>query len=357
MTRRIKVSNDSYSDNEVNESNEPEDLHADVNAISDDVSAMTARLSFEEVLNTLNQRLGQLQSINDELRRLRSRGFVYWPNLEQQLAEAKRTADKVTNDAKHESQRAGQQLRSALTGLSQRAQTLQRAHRIDGNALDALMSERDRIETELASIETRIQAAANPFTQLVDTVAAGVAGSHYTMDQYDQASFRCRAEENPLAVAAATWEDSPQGALEGVLYLTDLIIRFERTAGGQRGLVFEKPIGHIASSEDSERGWFAKDEVLTLSFQGGGPSRVTLVMKSADSKSIDSFIEAARSGQVVAWKVQRANAPIAQSAAVPVKWPNECDNCGAKIAAPVRGQMEVVCAYCKKNYPVEFAKE
>jgi hypothetical protein len=338
-----------------NADDSPVDLHADVNAIADDVSAMTERCSFADVLKTLNDKRGQLQSLHDELRRLRSRGFMYWPNLEQQLSEAQRSADKVSQDARNETHRAGQQLRNVLTALSQRVAQMQRSHRLDDYAVDALAAERDRAESELAAVETRIQTAANPFTQLVDTVAAGVAGSHYTMDQFDQASFRCRAEENPLAVAAATWEDSPQGPINGIFYLTDLVLRFE-TLVGQRALLIEKPVGHITASEDSERGWFAKDEVLTLRFAGGGPAQVTLVMKSADSKSLDQFIEAARSGQIVSWKVQKPNAPIAQSAAVPVKWPNKCDNCGAAISAPVRGQMEVVCAYCKKNYPVEFAK-
>ncbi|MBL8678179.1 MAG: hypothetical protein JNK05_03395 [Myxococcales bacterium] len=338
---------------------DPADLANDVAAIRDQSSDLLQRLSFSTALDALNQRHAKLQQIEDELRRLRSRNFVFWPNLEQQLGQAKQLASRAMTDSRNEAQRASQQLRGAIDQLARNASSLASRGRVSDNQVDNLAAERDRVESQIAAVEQRIEALTEPFTKLVDTVAQGVAGSHWTMDQFDQACFRPRAEEHPLAVAAAHWEDCPQGACDGMLYITDLVLRFERTAG-QRSLAFERAMGHIGSSDDSERGWIMKDEVLTLSFHpsSGAPQRATLVMKSADSKSIDDFIERARSGQLVAWMVprqQQANVPIADTAKTPVRWPNECDHCGATIAAPVRGQMEVVCAYCKKRYPVEFA--
>jgi len=335
------------------------DLHQDVNAIRDEASSLLEKLSFASALDGLNQRHAKLQQIEDELRRLRSRNFMFWPNLEQQLTQAKQLAQRALQDARAEAQRASQQLQGSIEQLARNASSLATRSRLDHNQVDNLGAERDRIEAQIIAVEQRINAIAEPFTKLVDTVAQGVAGSHWTMDQFDQCSFRPRAEEHPLAVAAATWEDCPQGATEGVLYITDLVLRFERTQGS-RALLFEKAMGHIGASEDSERGWFIKDEVITLTFNpaSGAPNRATLVMKSADSKVIDDFIERARSGQLVAWmvpKTEQSAVPIADTAKTPVRWPNKCDNCGATIAAPVRGQMEVVCAYCKKRYPVEFA--
>lgn len=335
------------------------DLHQDVNAIRDEASSLLEKLSFAPALDGMNQRHNKLQQIEDELRRLRSRNFMFWPNLEQQLAQAKQLAQRAMTDARNEAQRASQQLRAPIDQLARNASSMATRSHLQNNQVENLGAERDRVESQIRAVEERINAIAEPFTKLVDTVAQGVAGSHWTMDQFDMGSFRPRAEEHPLAVAAATWEDCAQGACEGVLYLTDLVVRFERTQGA-RSLLLEKAMGHIGSSEDSERGWFVKDEVLTLQFSpaSGAPQSATFVMKSADSKSIDDFIERARSGQLVAWMVprqQQSNVPIADSARTPVRWPSECDNCGATIVAPVRGQMEVSCSYCKKRYPVEFA--
>ncbi|MDP3278591.1 MAG: hypothetical protein Q8Q09_25600 [Deltaproteobacteria bacterium] len=336
-----------------------QDLNADAQAISDDATSLLQRISFAAPLQELNDRYAKLQQLHDELRRLRSRGFSFWPNLEQQLAEARRTADHAIGTARNESQRAAQQLRQQAEALGRNAANLASRNRLSVAQVDGVASERDRLEAQTQAVEQRIASVAEPFTKLVDTVSAGVAGAHWTMDQFDQASFRVRAEESPLAVAAATWEDCPQGAAPGVIYLTDLMIRFERTTG-QRSTMIERAIGHIASSEDSERGWFMKDEVLTLRFQPntGNPMSAVFVLGSADSKSFDDFIERARSGQLEAWRVQRTaqSAPVAHSAAMPLKWPSKCDNCGAAIVAPVRGQTEVVCAYCKARYAVEFAK-
>lgn len=335
------------------------DLHQDVNAIRDEASNLLQKLSFASALDGLNDRHAKLQQIEDELRRLRSRNFMFWPNLEQQLTQARQLAQRAMQDARGEAQRASQQLRGTIEQLARNASSMATRSHLDNNQVENLGAERDRVESQITAVEQRINAIAEPFTKLVDTVAQGVAGSHWTMDQFDQGSFRPRAEEHPLAVAAATWEDCPQGACEGVLYITDLVLRFERTQGS-RAVLFEKAMGHIGASEDSERGWFVKDEVLTLQFNpaSGAPQGATLLMKSADSKSIDDFIERARSGQLVAWMVpksQQSAVPIADTAKTPVRWPNECDHCGATIAAPVRGQMEVICAYCKKRYPVEFA--
>ncbi len=335
------------------------DLHNDVNAIRDESSALLEKLSFTSALDQMNQRHAKLQQIEDELRRLRSRNFMFWPNLEQQLTQARQLADRAMADARGEAQRASHQLRGAIEQLARNASSMATRSHLANNQVENLGAERDRVESQITAVEQRIHAIAEPFTKLVDTVAQGVAGSHWTMDQFDQGSFRPRAEEHPLAVAAATWEDCPQGACEGMIYITDLVLRFERTQGS-RGVLLEKAMGHIGSSEDSERGWIMKDEVLTLSFNpaSGAPQKATFVTKSADSKSIDDFIERARSGQLVAWmvpKTQQGAVPIADTAKTPVRWPSECDNCGAAIVAPVRGQMEVLCAYCKKRYPVEFA--
>jgi|LNFM01.1.fsa_nt_gb hypothetical protein len=338
---------------------DPADLANDVAAIRDQSSELLQRLSFSTALDALNERHARLQQIEDELRRLRSRNFVFWPNLEQQLQQAKQLASRAMTDSRNEAQRAAQQLRAPIEQLARNASGMAARGRLTDNQVDNLAAERDRVEAQLDAVEQRIGALTEPFTKLVDTVAQGVTGSHWTMDQFDQGSFRPRAEENPLTVAAAHWEDCPQGACDGILFITDLVLRFERTQG-QRSVVLERAIGHIGSSEDSERGWVFKDEVLALSFHpsSGAPQRATMVMKSADSKGLDDIIERARSGQLVAWMVpkrQQANAPIADTAKTPVRWPNECDHCGATIAAPVRGQMEVVCGYCKKRYPVEFA--
>lgn len=335
------------------------DLHADVAAIRDDAASLLQRLSFASVLDEINQRHARMQQIEDELRRLRSRNFVYWPNLEQQLTQAKQLSERAMSDSRGEAQRAAQQLRAAIDQLARNASSLAARGGLSHHQVDNLAAERDRVEAQLSAVEQRIQGLVEPFTKLVDTVAAGVQGAHWTMDQFDQATFRPRAEEHPLAVAAALWEDCPHGACEGLLFITDLMFRFERTQG-HRALALERAMGHIGASDDSKRGWIIKDEVLTLSFHpsAGAPQRATFVMKSANAKSVDDFIERARSGQLVAWMVQRqqqASVPIADSARTPVRWPNKCDHCGAAIAAPVRGQMEVVCAYCKRRYPVEFA--
>lgn len=337
-------------------------IRSDVEGLHGDAMALVERLSFAGPLQALNERYAQVQPLADNLTRLRSRGFVWWPNMESELAEAQRTAQQAIKNAQGEAQRASGQLRGAVDNLARKAQSFLSMGRLQNQvpAIDALDMERERVRAQLDAAEQRIHALAEPFTKLVDKLSAGVNGSHWTMDEFDKASFRPRAEENPLSVAAATWEDSPQGAAEGRFFLTDLMVRFEREISGARTVLLEKPVGMITASDDSERGWVFKDEVLTLQFraEGGGPTRATLLFKSADSKVMDDFVERLRSGQLDAWRVRRTNAsvPLAQSAAVPVKWPSVCSSCGAALEAPVRGQTEIVCAYCRSRFPVELAK-
>lgn len=345
------------------EQGNPEDqARQDVEAIYRDAMSISERTSFSSALQALNERHAQLQPLADHLTRLRSRGFPWWPNMEQELAEARRLADQSLRNAQSEAQRASSQLRSAVDGVAQRAQNfLSRGNLMNQvSAIDALDMERERVQTQVNAAEQRINAMAEPFTKLVDKLKGGVDGSHYTMDQYDAASFRVRAEENPLSVAAATWEDSPQGSVEGSFYLTDLMVRFEQNSNGTRRVLLEKAVGALTASDDSERGWFFKDEVLTLQFRSGegGPTKCTLVFKGTDSKAMDEFVERVRSGQLDAWKVRRTQGSVqlASSAAMPVKWPNVCLNCAAPIEAPVRGQTEVVCGYCRSRFPVELSK-
>lgn len=345
--------------------NEDFDPHAAVQELRNDAHALEQSLGFQQELQALEARLGQLQTLQSTLTSVRSRGFLWWPSMEQQLQQAQQQAQGVRRSVQQATGDATRTLRQRAAALSRSLGQLHVPHRANerfNEQMESLASECESLQAERNAAAGRVQALAQPLEQALASVEQGLRGAVGTLDEFDKASFRVRADESPLCAAWCTWEDSPRGAVESMLFLTDTVLRVEAlppAGGGARVLLLEMPAGALVDSTDSERGWLFKDEVLTLTpRQGSGFPRLTLVFKSADSKLMDDLVEKMRSGELNAHRVARPGGGAAQQADTgrqPVRWAQQCEACGAAIEPPLRGQAQVTCAYCRRSYPVEFA--
>lgn len=349
-------------------------LEAELAFVESTAAGLQQRLSFADVLGEIHQRVQSLGAIEEKLKRARARGYVYGAELEPKLEASRRGATTAAETARTESEKVARSLAS-------RVQSLQRdIGKVAGGdvlrnegAIGSVAQEVRAVASAIEGAEKRVRELAAPFTAVVDELSHKLDAAHWMLDQFESASFKQQPEENPLACFKAVWEDPPGGSkLEGMLFLTDLRMRFE----GQEEVVVERtflffksrsewhkklmsdvPVGNVLSSDDSERGLIIKDQLLTLSFRNAQNvvQRATFELKDVGARSVDTLVEQLRTGDMLR---QRYNGPMPEGSnvGVPVRWPTQCANCGAALTPPVKGQTLITCEYCNARFEVTLGQ-
>jgi hypothetical protein len=342
------------------------------NAISSAENAAN-RLTFESALAEVNHRVGALGKAAEEVARSRARGYIWAADLEQKLQQAQAMATKSVDTARAESQRASRELKGRADQALQRAQRLRGrpAHTVE-NEINALSSEASGLSSAIDAAERKIAEAVKGFTETVDGLTQRLAAVHFTLDCFEKTAFKLQPEENAVLAVKATWEDSPQGKKEGVLLFTAHRLRFEHLEEVvlERSFIFfasrtdtkrtpmlDVLIGQLVASDHSARGLLFKDELLTLTFRPsqGVPAKTTFEIDGSAAKDIDTVIEQLRSGDMARARYQ-GPMPEGSNVGVPVRWPERCENCGAALTPPVRGQNLITCDYCRAQHPVELGQ-
>jgi hypothetical protein len=332
-----------------------------------------ARLSFDGVLGEINAKVQSLGKAAEDVARARARGYVWAGDLEDKLGRAQSLSQSAVSTARAETQRAARELKGRADAL------LSHVNRVSGRPAHTVHQEAHALGSEAAGLSAAVDAAerraresVGPFAGTVDELVAQLTRVHFTLDSFEKASFRLQPEENPVLAVKATWEDSPQGNREGLLLFTAHRIRFEHTeevvlersflffasrTETRRALLLDGLIGQLGASDDAERGLVFKDQLLVLQFRPGAnlPAKATFELDGCTAKEVDTLIEQLRSGDTQRGRYQ-GPMPAGSNVGVPVRWPSKCENCGAELTPPVRGQNLIACDYCHGQHPVELGQ-
>ncbi len=332
-------------------------------------SGATGRLLFEDALAEVEQRAASLSALGESVARARARGYVWGADLETTLAQA-------TSGAAQHVAAARTEARSAGAALRRQAEELDRSVRRAGSGdllrqageVNRTAAAARGLDEAINAARARVLAAAGPLNAAVESLGARLQRAHWTLDCFESASFRMQPEENPLFAAKATWDDHPGGAVPGLLLCTGHHVRFEvveevvlersfvffasRTEQ-RRKLAFDAAVGHLRATEPGERGLLMKDQLVTLRFasQPGLPSTVTLVLPDDRGQDVHGVLSQIRAGDFERGRFQGAM-PAGSNVGRPVRWPEECSTCGARLQPPVRGQTYVTCEYCNARFDV-----
>jgi hypothetical protein len=335
---------------------------------------VTRDLAFADEIESVTKRRAGIGKLQEELARARTRGWVWgggWEASMAGLAElgARSTAE-VSNNASIGTARFRTQLDQVRGRLSRTAVTA--ANRA---ALGQLEDDANDLKRAVDAEQSKLQALAKPFVDAFDGLQKEIVDAHKHLDRFQSARFQLQAGENPYRTSECTWQDCPQGTVNGFLYLTDKRVRFEQketvttkkflffTASSEdkHELLLDEPVGNIARSDDSTKGLVFKDQLVTLTWQGARIQKSTFDINSGETaKDWDTWIEELRSGQL-AHRMMKPGAGGPGAAAppptmgMPVNAPTKCSACDASLDAPVRGVTVLVCKYCGQRHDLQFA--
>ncbi len=326
--------------------------------------------AFTDELEAITDRVAGLAELQAELQRLDARAWIWTGELSARIAPLPEAGRAAQAQIQAETAQAKAELYPRAVALVSQVQATPPAAGMEP-AFAQLEGQIEKLEDRVQSLAKRIDAISEPFVKAYDQVKAGVRQGHKHMDRFDEAQLPLLPEENPYTTVKATWEDAPGEKTEGMLFLTDLRLRFQGVkevatkkflfitteSKTVRELMLDVPIGHLASSEDSKRGMIIKDQLITLGWKREAQVRgdqTTFEVHEGSAKSWDSTIEEIASG-AVRRLVRCAEPATGASAGEPVEWATNCSACAAPMPTPVKGQTSTQCPYCGQNHPVVVA--
>lgn len=315
----------------------------------------------------------QITHLPAKLSELRTKGYMFksyletnaqsiradWPTLRNQV---QREIDNRVRDLAEDLRRAENAVRSLIA--------------YKGKALALAESALTRAESELDSVQRRVDAANSAVNGMFDRKKADVSQLVREIDRClewlswaDKASFGFQPGEALVEATKGQWlQDGDKEGPKGILFLTDRRIIFEqREKVAKKKVLFittaseevqevkwEAPLGALteAAASEARKALVLKRELLTLKFKPPATIREVLVeLSGADSDAWRALINRVLAGDIETERVAGAAQPAGQQAAVSA--PSKCPSCGATLDVQVvKGMSAIKCPFCGTNIPL-----
>jgi ribosomal protein S27E len=205
-----------------------------------------------------------------------------------------------------------------------------------------------------------MEAMYRPLQQNVEQTRQQIEEIRKVLDQIDEAGFELYPAEDPVAICRARYIEREEEGPEGILYLTDERLIFERkekvatkkflfiTTEKQtvQDLIFAVPIGQVEQAKASDqRKLLSRKEMLELVFAPEADlNSATLRLLDAENEEWAALIGRVKSGEIAKERTHPKDEAIVEAAQAA---PTKCTTCGATLAVPiVRGMREITCEYC-----------
>jgi len=292
-----------------------------------------------------------------KIEEVRARGYVFQNFLENKInvlaekwaeiqSRVSREITRRTRELEQDSDTAENALRQAASGSSSQV----------SRAESALST----FESKVRAAQSAVEAMYKPLQQNVSQTRQQVTQIGRMLDLIEEASFQLYPAEDPVAVCKAQYLEREDEGPEGLLYLTDARLLFERkeqvatkkilfiTTEKEtvQEFVFEVPIGQIDEVTASDKKKFLKrKEMLELLFAPEADlSGATLRLLDARNEEWAKLIGRVKSGEIAKERTQPKDEAVVEATRAA---PTKCSTCGATLSVEiVRGMQEITCEYC-----------
>lgn len=241
----------------------------------------------------------------------RDKGYKFQKDLEEiafdAMSQWQKIRDEVVENIEKQAETAAQTLNPVNKSLKTLNANINNA--VQGaKSIGALESEIDRAATKLRDIENKIDNAYSGIESQASKLNYRLTKLHWALTQLDEASFQLAEEENLYMAVAARWDQEGKNDPEGVLYLTDKSLIFERKEKVAtkkvlfittvKELVQEtmltKPLTEVKSTKAQSKGLFGHQDFLVVKFDD---QEIPFHINGQDSEKWSHMIKDAKSGK------------------------------------------------------------
>ncbi len=309
--------------------------------------------------STVRSLENEVIQLSDEIAAVRKRGYVFAATMEKEAKQLRsrwileeRAAKKIIRDADAHLKKL---VRDAERQLGVAEKRL--------NLHDDVERKLDLIETEADGVSERVNDSLRDVRDGVNKVKQTLREATKLLDALTDASFDLYPDEHAVAMRPA--ENIGRNEGEGILFLTDKRILFERRekrATKKRffitvesemvtEVVWEAPIGAIVSMTAKDKGGFigiGDKDLLMLTFADDvrdAPEKVTVrFRKYSDNEAwAETLLPYVKSGKIAEERIDVTESSTEFDTS---NLPTICPTCKAPLPKIYRGMHQVECEFC-----------
>ena len=291
------------------------DISSEVASLGSSLDDLQRRSTFNNVaaeINNLDNTLTNLIAISESAR---SEGYIYQNDIDNLAYQLKTQWDASRTQLFNNLQQQASMMQNRLPSLSPQIQNL---NRVLSNPVDArplIQSTHTQVNNLLQTvdqIERSLENDYNPIKTQAERLTTRLTNIHWAMDQLTGAVFKLSSEEALVIAVSARWDKEGKEDPEGVLYLTNKSLIFERkekvatkkvlfiTTASQlvQEALINQPLTNIRNIRAENKGLFKNQDYLFVQFSDPKLGEVAFHINGQESKDWASLVERARSGQI-----------------------------------------------------------
>ncbi len=358
-------------------SNAAADFASQLAALQDRWDQARGQATLSSVYDQLEDLTTTVTGLDPALEDLRAREYIFGRGWEARVAEIQKQWPAQRRDAVRQLERERRSLNSAVATVADFVSRAARSR--DGALVDTADDRVWSFERRVREAEQRVRGSFDQVGASVSALRAEFAQARAVLEAVDAASFSLFPDEHPFAVVEAAWEAKGNEPIEGMLFLTDSRVIFEKRDRVTtkkflfipterkmvQELLWQAPVGgvDVLDVQDEKRFLRRNKELLVLRMDGGeGPPEVVVDLKRGTNETWSQWIRRAREGRLEAERfvatppaadVTGTRAPASSESDGPEseqpaaqKLPTRCPSCGAALPTIYKGMHQVTCDYC-----------
>ena len=341
-----------------------EQVKSDIEGLQSSLRDLQSSARLTEIRDRVEDLGTTAQGLTQRIGALRQRGYAFEPGLEKQALDLGKEWSRIEPGIKSELQRES-------LGLERSLQPLElEITRIAGENLTPVMkrprveklkAEVNTLEGRIEAVEGKIRGGFDQFGSRLQVLQSQLGKLEWMLAELGEASFELLATESGIMAVKAVWARSEKQAKddpEGVLYLTDQRILFERKekVATQKvlfvttkkelvqELLWQAPVGLVEETKSRKEGFLNKDDYLDLWFARGGPLDVAHLHIWQRGDEWQALINRAKAKEFDANRAIPIDEEVLNRVA---NAPTKCPSCGGAIKQVIlRGLENINCEYC-----------
>jgi|GEM_PF-4515393 len=335
-----------------------------LSSIQNDITDLKRKYLFDDVFGNIRDIEKKLNGIENGIRTVRQKGFVYGKEWEKMVIDYKGELPRIKTSIQTESNNIANihsftldQMVSEISSMRSDFETNPANYY---SHIDSVESRISPIKSLIKDADNKLKAIIQPMEEKLNTLDKRIKRIDNGFEQIEKASFKLLEGESPVDAWSAQYLKEGKKGPKGMIFLTDKRFRFEQNEDvvvsrrflvvtkkeRRQELLIDEPIGLIVSSKDSEKGFFlARKEMLHLDFEHGAKIREATFRTNVDSKEIDDVLDSVISGGIS--KTITDEGTKTEEKTLPKI--DKCPACGASFTKPiVKGMTHIRCEYCGK---------
>lgn len=292
----------------------PAELSAEISSLDTALTDLNSKASLESTFSEMNQLATDLNDLVALVESARAEGYRYQGSLDNEIYSLKSQWDTLHPQLFDRAQMQTQTLQARLPGVYNQvnvvnnnlyhAAAARSAIQLAHTQINGVLQNADQVERNLEGQYQPLRDQAWKYKQRLTQI-------HWAMDQLAAAKFRLAEGELLVMAVAARWDQEGKDDPEGILYLSNRRLIFERkekvavkkilfiTTASElvQEVLIDRPMDAIKAARPDNKGLFGNQDYLLVEL-AGTTGTVALHLQGQDAKEWSALVERVHTGQI-----------------------------------------------------------